>query len=508
MRRLLVFLTALTLAALTLAAQTPDTQSLTATVRTMRRNSQASDDIKKQVDQLLSEAVPLQGAGQSGEVRRRMSHALALLNGHPWNQEQEFVCSLALRPERVVAEPSMPFLAHLTQSYPAAFKPANGLRLRGRTDHRLSWSVTLDVPSRDLIDQPITFSVPLDGIADGPYSLNVEVLDGDAVLATLEKPVQLVAGIDTQRAAVEQRLARMRKHEGAKASILYPYQLALAVNSGRRQWSQADFGIPWDPKQLPYDFAKGVRDSSQLLKSLESGKDPLWRAKGDHERHYWFEEASEPMAYRLYVPTRWDGQSKLPMVLVLHGNTRDQDYYFDRDNGTLGKLAEQHGFLVVAPMGYRPSAGWGSMSLRPSSDPARRRQSELSEQDALHVLDLVTKEYPVDPARTYLFGHSAGGAGTWYLGQKFPERWAAIAASAAATRPDGFPFERLKGLPVMVLHGDKDDEVPISSSRNMVKAMQEHGFDPLYVEIPGATHITAPAMGEPAVFDFFDKHRR
>jgi dipeptidyl aminopeptidase/acylaminoacyl peptidase len=60
----------------------------------------------------------------------------------------------------------------------------------------------------------------------------------------------------------------------------------------------------------------------------------------------------------------------------------------------------------------------------------------------------------------------------------------------------------------MVLHGDKDDEVPISSSRNMVKAMKEHGFDPVYVEIPGATHITAPAMGEPAVFDFFDKHRR
>ena len=38
------------------------------------------------------------------------------------------------------------------------------------------------------------------------------------------------------------------------------------------------------------------------------------------------------MAYHVYAPLKWDGQSKLPMVLVLHGNTRDQDYYFDRDD--------------------------------------------------------------------------------------------------------------------------------------------------------------------------------
>jgi len=208
------------------------------------------------------------------------------------------------------------------------------------------------------------------------------------------------------------------------------------------------------------------------------------------------------------VPTRWDGKSKLPMVLVLHGNTRDHDYYFDRDEGLLAKLAEKHGYLVVCPMGYRPSAGWGSMTARPGGDPGRVRQSELSEKDALHVLDLVTREYAVDASRVYLFGHSAGGAGTWHLAQKYPEKWAAIAASAAATRADGFPFDRLKGIPMMVCHGVKDDEVPVAMSRNMVKALKERGHDPVYVELPEATHGTIVALVEPKVFEFFDRNPR
>ena len=36
-----------------------------------------------------------------------------------------------------------------------------------------------------------------------------------------------------------------------------------------------------------------------------------------------------------------------------------------------------------------------------------------------------------------------------------------MAASAAATRPAGFPFDRLKGMPILICHGDQDDEVPV-----------------------------------------------
>jgi poly(3-hydroxybutyrate) depolymerase len=502
------------------SAQQPDLQTLSGAVRTLRRTSTASDDAKARVDKLTAEA---QAAGQSGEARRRMANAYALLKGQTWDEKQDYAWSLALRPNEVVADSALPFIVHLTQTYPASLKTANGLKVRLSLSVEKSKSEPLgafDLPSRDLIEQPFGLDAKLEGKTDGAYVLTAEVTDADAVLATVNTPFRIVHGIATARESVEKRLAHIQGHDGTKATIRYPYAIAETVNVGRRQLTGADFGLPFQPQPV-YDFAKGLQTSASLLKSLEAGKDLLYRAKGDQERHYWFEDAREMMAYHVYTPVKWDGKSKLPMVLVLHGNTRDQDYYFDRDDHILAKMAEQHAYLVVAPMGYRPSAGWGSNSLnaRPAGaapaaggrggfapDPMRAKQGEFSEKDALNVLDIVTKEYPIDPARIYLFGHSAGGAGTWYMGEKYASKWAAIAASAAATRPAGFPFENLKGMPIMVCHGDKDDEVPVASSRNMVKAAKENGLDPQYLEVPGATHLTIVAIVEPKVFDFFDQH--
>lgn len=493
---------------ITPAAQ-PDLQTLSAAVRNLRRSASVSDDVKTQADKLIAESTAPTAA------RRNLANAYVLLQGQSWDDNKEYAWSLALRPNEVVADPSLPFIAHLSQTYPAALRSANPLKVRlsilqenGKASKPLG---EFDLTSRNLIEQPLGLDADLGGVNDGSWLLSAQVMDGSNEVATVTAPLQIVKGIELDTTTLDHRLARIPGHEGAKATIRYPYVLALTVNAGRRHLNAADFGLPFQP-QPPYDFVKGIKVSNQTLKSLEAGADPVYRAKGDQERYYWFPEAREMMAYHVYAPMKWDGKSKLPMVLVLHGNTRDQDYYFDRDDHILSRMAEQHGYLVVCPMGYRPNAGWGSSSLnrRPAGaaapDAARLRQGELSEKDALNVLDLVTKEYPIDPARIYLFGHSAGGGGTWYMGEKYADKWAAIAASAAPTRPDGFPFDRLKGMPIMVCHGDKDDEVPVTNSRNMVKAARASGLDPQYLEVPGATHLTIVGIVEPKVFDFFDQH--
>jgi poly(3-hydroxybutyrate) depolymerase len=529
------FLLALPVGALLLAQQAPpdlnpaaqpDLRTISGAVRALRRGSTAADEVKAKADKLLADARPLQTAGQTAEARRYIAQAYTLLKGQSWDAKQEFAWSLALRPNNPVSDSSLPFIAQLTQTYSARFPDVSSLKVHASlwpADAKPNAKAAKDLgtqllPVRDLNEQPFGIDADLSGVADGEYVLRAELTDGDAPLAAAEAPVYLIRGIEVDRPAVEKRLAKIKGHDNTKASIRYPYVLAQTVNVGRRRLSGADFGLPYQPQPV-YDFAAGVKTSASLLKSLEAGKDPLYRAKGNSERAYWFAEANEMMAYHVYAPMKWDGKSKLPMVLVLHGNTRDQDYYFDRDDHILARLAEEHGYLVVCPMGYRPSAGWGSNSLnrRPNAgpgrrgfpaDPSRALQGEYSEKDALNVLDLVMKEYPVDPARVYLFGHSAGGAGSWYLGQKFPEKWAAIAMSSAATSAQTFPFERLKGMPIMVCHGDKDTEVPISRSRNMVAGAKAKGLDPVYLEVPGGTHLTIVALVEPKVFDFFDKHPR
>ena len=62
--------------------------------------------------------------------------------------------------------------------------------------------------------------------------------------------------------------------------------------------------------------------------------------------------------------------------------------------------------------------------------PITAKVRELSEKDVMNVLKMIRKEFNVDERRTYLMGHSMGGAGTFYLASKYPQIWAAVAAIA------------------------------------------------------------------------------
>ena len=75
MRNFLVLL----VAASALPAQQLDTQALSASVRTLRRTAQVSDEVKAKADKLIADS-------QTGDTRRRMANALALLKGETWDR--------------------------------------------------------------------------------------------------------------------------------------------------------------------------------------------------------------------------------------------------------------------------------------------------------------------------------------------------------------------------------------------------------------------------------------
>jgi len=91
-----------------------------------------------------------------------------------------------------------------------------------------------------------------------------------------------------------------------------------------------------------------------------SAQAPEARATGDQHRQYVFAPTGQPMPYRVYVPTTWDGKASLPIILMLHGAGANENSYMDQAGGLLRKLAEQHGYIVVSPLGFTPLGAYGN----------------------------------------------------------------------------------------------------------------------------------------------------
>lgn len=150
--------------------------------------------------------------------------------------------------------------------------------------------------------------------------------------------------------------------------------------------------------------------------------------------------------------------------------------------------------------------------------PTNRRPFGFDWEDwgRLDAYEVLAAFGPFDPDRLCLTGHSMGGHGTWQLACLDPGRFAAIGPSAgwasfttyaAAGQIDplgprfGPVFKRagstsdtmtlldnLDQVPVYILHGDKDDNVPPSEAKRMADALSAFHRDWHMHQEPGAGH--------------------
>jgi poly(3-hydroxybutyrate) depolymerase len=223
-------------------------------------------------------------------------------------------------------------------------------------------------------------------------------------------------------------------------------------------------------------------------------------------RTYRFDAAGKEMEYALYVPTGYDAKKPTPLIVALHGlgsNPQQVIRY-----GQLTELAEKHGTIVVAPMGYNERGWYGAQGeLSRFAEP--QNLGELSEQDVMNVFERTRKEFAIDESRMYLMGHSMGGGGTWHLAMQHPGLWAAIAPIAPAPTHEGLAgLEKIKHIPAIVVQGDEDSLVPVANTRRWVAKMKDLGMDYTYIEVPGGGHVDVALDNIPQVIEFFEKHRK
>jgi len=460
-------------------------------------------ELKARLDSLDAELAAANRRGHTGEVRRLLAKGMVLLSGRPWTDVADFNASLVLRTDRVVVESQRPYTVRLEQLYAPAIDLPRSLTAHATLVARPSGAGasaqptivkdfgTRDGVSRDLRESPLALELDLHDVADGRYAILVDVADSTRALGSATLGIVVRKGIDDVAASLEDEAKRAPS--GLRAEVLYPVDRMRNVNRGKLELRTLD---------VDKDFA--VAES--VVMAIKGGKEPFAARTGDFKRHYMLDAANEVMPYHLLVPSGYSAARSFPLIIALHGLGATEDSFFDAYGKKLPELAEQRGYIVAAPLGYRVDGGYGWGVGSPPLDPSARRSSELSEADVMQVLAEVRKNYNIDANRIYLMGHSLGAIGTWKLAPKYPAQWAALGAFSGQGAPA--TVEKFRDIPEFVVHGDADPTVNVAGSRAMVAAMKALNVDVKYIEVPGGNHGNVVEPNLAGMFDFFDAHPR
>lgn len=203
--------------------------------------------------------------------------------------------------------------------------------------------------------------------------------------------------------------------------------------------------------------------------------------------------AGHDYRYQLYVPAEYASRSEWPVILFLHGAG---------ERGTDGLLQTTVG---LGPAIRRNPERFPAIVVFPQVPPDSQWVGVPAEM-AIAALKQTMNELAVDSNRVYLTGLSMGGHGTWYLAYRYPDLFAAaapicgwvpdfpqFAGSVPVVPADGgavFPAlaRRLANMPIWIFHGEMDQVVPVSGSREPWTALEAVSDVVRYTEFLGLGH--------------------
>lgn len=163
----------------------------------------------------------------------------------------------------------------------------------------------------------------------------------------------------------------------------------------------------------------------------------------------------------LSVPLTYQVAKGYGLVVCLHGAGFTGQAYLERWQTRLGE-----DYVLACPTA--PMGAW-----------FRRDAEEL----VLATIRSVQRRYHIDPDRIFLTGMSNGGIGTWVIGMHDAPLFAGIAPMAGGLDNVLMPFlANLRSTPIYIIHGAKDQVMPVELSRTITKELTRLGYPFVYRE--------------------------
>lgn len=161
-----------------------------------------------------------------------------------------------------------------------------------------------------------------------------------------------------------------------------------------------------------------------------------------------------PMAFSVYVPPHEAG-AKLPVVYYLSGLTCNDEVFATKAGAQ--RVAAGLGMVLVVPDTSPRDTGiegatddWdfgeGAGFYVDATEAPWSDRFNMYSYVAHELPGLVAEHFPVDPARSGIFGHSMGGHGALVVALREPERFRSVSAFAPIVAPTRVPWGH-KALP-------------------------------------------------------------
>ncbi len=185
--------------------------------------------------------------------------------------------------------------------------------------------------------------------------------------------------------------------------------------------------------------------------------------------------------YHVYIPTQFQSEEKLPLIVFLHGIGQRGVGGFVPTTGARGALA--HHYLAQVP----------AIILLPQCRPGSYWSDPIMERMVMREIAQTVEEFGADSKRVYLTGVSMGGYGVWHLASRHAGKFAAlisICGGSSITKGDRFSSlaEKIGKTPAWLFHGADDKIVPVGESRQIVEALKARQGNVKYSEYPGVGH--------------------
>lgn len=190
--------------------------------------------------------------------------------------------------------------------------------------------------------------------------------------------------------------------------------------------------------------------------------------------------------YYIHLPNEYDGRSRIPLVVVVPPYEDTGPFLLSaptNEPDLLHKYAffgDTYKYAVLVPLTVGP------------------HYYSLPTDVILAELRDVQSRYLIDESRIYLTGDCAGGRDAILLAERFPDRFAAVSTSNAATgvrdQEIGSHWldsnnvllyaRNLKRVPLRIVHGDFFPHSPIAQARMFKDECQRHGVDVELIPVP------------------------